>query len=1576
MKKSFVKMLKKSVSTIIAAAMSLSLFTTIPVSADIGRITYNYDGYSVDYNITNEWDGAQTVELTVSNTGTDPILNWALKYDAKGEISGLWNANVYSLNADEYVIKNVGWNFEIAPNQSVTYGYTLNGSNLALPENFEIYSKRVDKTEGYDVQYNITKSWETGVEGNIVITNTSDAPIEAWTLSFDSNFTIDNLWDGRVLENNGTSYAIAAEMWTNPVQPNSSMSIGFVGSKAADVEALLSNFRLTEVVIGEGGTVTPIDPPVEEIEITADAEYDEESGNINVSWTSNKQDGIFDILMSEDGENFVSVGTVENASDFVYAPENDFETLYFKVIQTVGDKSAESNVVAVAKSAEDIAISAEAVYDEENDKTMIIKWTSTNPDGIFDLFISNDGENYVLLETVENISQYLYTYADDFDTLYFKVKQTVGAKSAESNVAKISFFIDWENETDIDGDGLSDVYEKYYYETDPENPDTDGDGLPDGYEVYTLGTDPLMLDSDENGLSDAYEDFDEDGLTNIQEYNIGTDPKYKDTDGDNLSDYDEVYVHNTDPLKFDSDGDFVSDGDEVALGLDPNNFVTNGIPDNERTFEQKLDADDFNFYFVNIADNPFEVSIEINAAGVAENNLGAEISGYSHIMKNSAILGVAPEFSYTDNLKINDVKINFDLDSSIIENTNGKYTAVSDEFVGIKRFNVFKYFEDNNMLLPVETFHDVENNRVYAHTDELGTYCLVDMEIWLDNLGITADAEQAQSMFKVSRGKNLDVIFVVYSNAGFLKYTKAELIDAARAIFEESEKQNVTARLHFVAWTGGIYLNNNSGTYYAENIEDATAMINSSVSINTANLDPTVYMLTKAITGIRENMTEDFLENSEKYCFIIDSNCSPACSTTHGGIKALKDTGMDFSFVYSPFNTNAANYSALSSNNSVHQMVAGNGRLAFWEFIFEHLFDVTDEPFKIISSAGLVELPNDFGDISLDSDQDYDNDGLLDAEEIYFDATDKSGKKLITINANNTISLPNFNECVAVGGTYIESGLDRFYDEADESILNELDSIMVLPIMSDPTSEDGDGDGILDLTEYRIMQKVKNSAVAFTAKNNENNEAVSTDEMINTAKTNTIVDLYNIKITYSDFLNDINLYNVKIHDNNDYEFETPNRKPKSTYTLAREKLVYNNNKVKDSFKYGIIGKESDAYYIEACAETDKEGVVTNYLRITVNVMFSDNLNCNDDKTLKQVRLATEEDIKLVNDSSILNTNTLDENIITNDKEDEYIDRNEIIKKLKEKWSGNYKGSVFDFYEGMEINVSFRVNVIENIAGTNVRNIDTTKSANKIDSDYNGQYTNVILEEFDISNFDFKTTLNPNTQRSLKGSPTVTLYTVKYDTRVGADLECQTKEQITSACAHEFGHVFGLMDAYGRVCELNYYIEPVSFEDPLSKNNTITEDDTMDNKYEIAYDKNGILGKNESGEMMHRNGRISTNDIEMILCAKDSKKYQCFVPLMNVSSTDDYAMRSPAIKTNFIYRAYKENIQIGIDDIKSYYYFENGKYIKIDDTSKLVNILSNEKEDLKEYYLGYINAIFNSTSKDTLGKEKKIETKDN
>lgn len=540
----------------------------------------------------NEWTNNQSVQVTVTNTDDEPILNWALKYDAKGEINDLWNGSVYKQENTDYIIKNAVYNYEIKPNQSVNFGYTLTGEALAAPDKFEMCTKRADKTDAYNVSFNVTQDWDTGFQGTITINNTSSAAIEGWMLSFDSNFTIGDLWSGKIVSSNGTSYVVANQQWTSPIQPNSSATIGFTATKTAGTTAAAQNFKLSEVVIDDTPVVINPETPV----ITAVAVYDSDNKVVKIGWSTTNQNGVFDVLVSNDGTNFTSVGSVVNKYSYVYTPAETFKTLYVKVKQTIDNLTAESNILTVTGSGE---------------------------------------------------------------------------------------VINWEDTTDTDNDGLPDVYKTYYYNTDPQNPDTDGDGLPDGYEVSYLDTDPTLTDTDENGISDANEDFDNDKLTNLKEYELGTDPLNPDSDYDGLSDYDEVTTYNTDPLKYDTDGDSVSDGDEITLGLNPNGTSTNGVPDNEYTTQQTVSADNEALAQINTVTNPFEVSLDIKAAGVVTNNLSSGQSGYSNVMKNDAILGIIPEFDYTENLAVDDVVINFDLDSSCTANVLGTYSAENSEFQGI-----------------------------------------------------------------------------------------------------------------------------------------------------------------------------------------------------------------------------------------------------------------------------------------------------------------------------------------------------------------------------------------------------------------------------------------------------------------------------------------------------------------------------------------------------------------------------------------------------------------------------------------------------------------------------------------------------------------------------------------------------------------------------------------------------------------------------------------------------------------------------------------------------------------------------
>lgn len=57
----------------------------------------------------------------------------------------------------------------------------------------------------------------------------------------------------------------------------------------------------------------------------------------------------------------------------------------------------------------------------------------------------------------------------------------------------------------------------------------------------------IELHGNTDTISDADEDFDEDGLTNLDEYLNGTKPYNSDSDDDTLKDGDEVYLYGTNP---------------------------------------------------------------------------------------------------------------------------------------------------------------------------------------------------------------------------------------------------------------------------------------------------------------------------------------------------------------------------------------------------------------------------------------------------------------------------------------------------------------------------------------------------------------------------------------------------------------------------------------------------------------------------------------------------------------------------------------------------------------------------------------------------------------------------------------------------------------------------------------------------------------------------------------------------------------------------------------------------------------------------------------------------------------------
>ena len=273
---------------------------------------------------------------------------------------------------------------------------------------------------------------------------------------------------------------------------------------------------------------------------------------------------------------------------------------------------------------------------------------------------------------------------------------------------------DWQYLADTDDDGLPNLIEKEVG-SDPYNPDTDGDNLPDGYEALTLGTDPTKPDTDDNGVLDCDEDFDEDGLTNLQEYELGTEPYNEDTDGDGLKDGEEINTYGTDPLKVDTDDDGLDDGDEIYFETDPLNPDSdgNGISDGDekrsQTFIHKVENEDCAVT---------EVHVTMEGMGNLQKTTTVESIMNKDILCSDVVGLVGEPFSIETTSQFDKATLTYVIDKSKLGDT---------EFDNLL---FLWYDEENDNFVELDTVLDEKNSTVSVETTHFSKYMLVDQTEW------------------------------------------------------------------------------------------------------------------------------------------------------------------------------------------------------------------------------------------------------------------------------------------------------------------------------------------------------------------------------------------------------------------------------------------------------------------------------------------------------------------------------------------------------------------------------------------------------------------------------------------------------------------------------------------------------------------------------------------------------------------------------------------------------------------------------------------------------------------------------
>lgn len=275
----------------------------------------------------------------------------------------------------------------------------------------------------------------------------------------------------------------------------------------------------------------------------------------------------------------------------------------------------------------------------------------------------------------------------------------------------------WSKLADSDGDGLPDNIEEYFG-SDPNNIDTDGDGLNDYYEVFGTFTDPTKADTDDNGVNDGDEDFDEDGLTNLEEFENKTNPYIADTDGDGLSDGDEVNTYGTDPLVADTDGDGLDDGDEIVLGTNPlvQDTDGDGIIDSKEKFQQT-----FTHKVKNDDCAVTEVIVDMECTGNINRTTSVESVMNVDILCTDVVGLVGEPFEIETTSEFDKATLTFKIDKDKLGE------------IPFDNLLFLWYNEEENRFDELETFLDEDSGTVSIITAHFSKYMIVDRQDWFDN---------------------------------------------------------------------------------------------------------------------------------------------------------------------------------------------------------------------------------------------------------------------------------------------------------------------------------------------------------------------------------------------------------------------------------------------------------------------------------------------------------------------------------------------------------------------------------------------------------------------------------------------------------------------------------------------------------------------------------------------------------------------------------------------------------------------------------------------------------------------------
>ncbi|MBR6760823.1 MAG: BspA family leucine-rich repeat surface protein [Oscillospiraceae bacterium] len=725
-------------------------------------------------------------------------------------------------------------------------------------------------------------------------------------------------------------------------------------------------------------------------------------------------------------------------------------------------------------------------YNEET-QAVDLNWMCSEKTERVDILQSTDGAEYLILESFTDADAWSVPVSSLSGSVSFKAAYTTeNQQTVESNIVQITLSDTGAAVTfpDSDGDGVEDVMESITG-SDPQKTDTDGDGLTDFQEIYQTGTDPTKYGSVQSGKPDSAADSDFDGITNADELLMETNPLNHDTDGDGLYDGTEVNQYQTNPLLPDTDGDGLPDNFEIRYSLNPLSETTDEQNDADRIITQQISPISFVLQELNTADSPYSISAVAQVSGVADQEIAFENSGYTTALQNDALIGGVFDITIEDYCKTESIRVNLFVKEPYRSNTLNIYPEHG-LFEGIKRLCLFRFYPEIGTLLPLVTQYDTLTNKVSADLTDGGTYCLMDMEIWLDMLNISPeDIEETESVTEPTaaeeqvehRPKSLfaksvpiDVVFVLqtagpeYGKEIFEQQIQA-IRSNCRKLFIDYTNVRVSV-IEYQGWRSKLLKFN--GRNYCTNITALTRELNKltydsySSAVSWCNTESAFKVIGSELE-LREH-TNAFIyhlvNGSNRYTVDCDGIALSQSDT------AIFSQILPESYVWKDTAKSADLHDAILKNNGLEITLKALSTTMLYDHIEKNLDPfVDDSEFNVPCGAGFVKMTLKKA-VFQPNDSDVDGDGIRDFEEImnqyvHYDADGN----LVIPTILDLMNDPHFDDQA--------NNLLRHYTQSKDGRMialgNKICKQPLIPFFSDPTIPDSDGDGLPDNSDNQPL---------------------------------------------------------------------------------------------------------------------------------------------------------------------------------------------------------------------------------------------------------------------------------------------------------------------------------------------------------------------------------------------------------------------------------------------------------------------------------------------------------------------------